>query len=428
VTLDVPQGEQIEDKGKGDRVNKKRGYKRNRFAIQSLLAIGGGAYGVLKTACRKLRAGGSSQDLVNYIGTYDGNPTEGYNFQVPFSAISFNIFGEEKYIVHGIEDVYCSIKVNYNASPGSIFKEGGVKTKIASIAGMTQIFEMIYNSWTLTESSGLTFPEVWSVASRPKLGEIEKFAIKARSHQPCGRAISVASGMEQLLGMPVWDPLMRACENNFKSFHSPICIGINKYGHDWVSIGKKLAGHDLIYVGDWSKFDQSVPRFLILHALRVIEAALNLKHDPTRRYWANYKRYFIDNIIDKTYMIDKRYIRQVHSGIPSGSLWTSLIDSIINYIVIKEILLDMKVCGATIYVYGDDHIVAVTHASDRLLKKFKGSFIKRAKKFFGMKASSDDCYVTKGSTVCVGYRRPLYPPGDYLSGGTRFFKACRIRI
>lgn len=58
-----------------DDTNKVSSYKRNNYAMQSLLAIGGGAVEKLNTRLDSYRVGGSTTDKYNYINGYVDNST-----------------------------------------------------------------------------------------------------------------------------------------------------------------------------------------------------------------------------------------------------------------------------------------------------------------------------------------------------------------
>lgn len=403
--------------------NRSKHFKVNKFAIQNLLAIGGGALPLLRNCLKYQRAGGSTQDLINYIGTYDTNTSSPiHTWRSDARAIAYELFGYDNVALLDFDEVLSKIKINYKASPGVLFQELGLNNKIDSVAALLPIYKRIYLSWCTTNDAKATWPEIWTVSSRPKLNDSMTLAVKARNRQPLGRAISVCSVMEQLLGYPLWKPLMDNIESLFALQLPAICIGINKYGDDWSLLGRILEQCDAVYVGDWSRFDQSIPRWVLERALEVIGHILSIQDGPTQIYWSNYTKYFMANIVDKTYLIDKRYVRRVHSGIPSGSLWTSLIDSVCNYIIIKEVLAMMKVEYHRIFVYGDDHLICLPKCTSKLRKVFKLKFLKIAANVFGMTGSRDDCYMTTGLETRVGYYRPIYKPGDYLRHGTRNLK------
>jgi len=71
----------------------------------------------------------------------------------------------------------------------------------------------------------------------------------------------------------------------------------------------------------------------------------------------------------------------VKNGVPSGSIWTSLLDSVVNYMIVDEVVRDMSITDYTIKVYGDDHLIAF-NCDEIQAKHFKRLFQRRAYRFF----------------------------------------------
>lgn len=125
-----------------------------------------------------------------------------------------------------------------------------------------------------------------------------------------------------------------------------------------------------ILMGDWKKFDKTIPPWLIRDAFRIIEESIDKEHvmDSTghiwkvrpwrsNRRWRKMISYFIDTPIR---MSDgKRFIK--HGGVPSGSCWTNIIDSIVNAIVMRYLIYETtgSLPLADCYM-GDDSIAVIS--------------------------------------------------------------------
>jgi hypothetical protein len=100
---------------------------------------------------------------------------------------------------------------------------------------------------------------------------------------------------------------------------------------------------------DWSRFDATVPRFLIRFAFGMVKKAFG---DEWSGVLDMIEHYFIHTPIT---MPDGRTFVK-HTGIPSGSRFTALIGSIINWVLIKALT---KGEARQLHTVGDDSLFAL---------------------------------------------------------------------
>lgn len=398
--------------------NQKKYYKRNKFMISSLYAIGGGALNVLYNGCEYGRVGGSTQDKVNYLNTYVNHVPEGCRVNKSAAEYAKLCFLGTKVKVLSADLAASMITINKDASPGYFYQKMGFKTKEEAFE---HIFSMAINCWDEGMAGGAApydAVEVWQTASRPKLTKLEKAGLKARNGKPVGRVISMCGSMEQFISYPIWKPLMdNLLALNHHMVHW-IALGMQKHSPAWRGLGSRLERATTIYCGDWSGFDAGVPPDMVRFAIDIIEASLDMSDAETVNYWAYIRPFLVKNLIKKEYRIGDELLIHVENGVPSGSLWTSLIDSIINFVVCSEIMEHMGITTYEPFTYGDDHIIII-YGNEEKRKHLKRRFAKIAWERFGFKSSPSDSYVTTGGECRVGYKRPVYHPGNYLELGTR---------
>lgn len=139
----------------------------------------------------------------------------------------------------------------------------------------------------------------------------------------------------------------------YKNNETPMTLGLYKN-----QIGARLqnvAGR-YIYQLDYSKFDGTISKQLIKMAFGIFRTHFNLDDEQ----YTNFKQvesYFIHTPI---VMPDGKLYVGKEKGVPSGSYFTNLVDSIVNYFLIEyiNIKFKMSVPKDSILVMGDDSVFA----------------------------------------------------------------------
>jgi hypothetical protein len=110
-----------------------------------------------------------------------------------------------------------------------------------------------------------------------------------------------------------------------------------------------------VYSLDFSKFDSTVPARMIDDAFRVVRTHLDLD-DKELDLWRRYVNDFIHSRI----IAPDGHVYQKHRGVPSGSAFTSIIDSVVNLILVSymwEKLTGHSLNHDRVLVMGDDVII-----------------------------------------------------------------------
>lgn len=393
----------------------------NNFFGENLEAIGGGGVKLRHLLNGYARKGGSLQDKLNYLKTYKGEKPDP-KITLPLDDAVRTLFAERISISKQDLDI-SGVNINYDATPGSLLKNMHLSKKFEAAPILVPEFQKIVNSWS--EGPTDTGVEVWSMASRPKLRKLEEHLTKMRKGDSVGRVISIPSMKEQCVAYPAWKKLADRVQERAHLLHSPIKIGLNRHGQHWRSHGQVLEGMGTVWCSDWSKFDQSISAPLMRYAFDVMFHALVPQDPETTNYLANLRDYMEKNVIKKVFYLGELEYVLIDRGVPSGSVWTSLLDSVINYVVNYEIIKGLKyVRDYVIYVYGDDTVVGMTGDEEKIKRRFKRSYIRAGELRFGMKVSAEDSYLT--DVVRVGYSRPIFDLKHDLTLGTRNLTPSRF--
>lgn len=408
-----------------NRINSPYYFSRNKFVLNSMKVIGGGAENHIKRSILKRRIGCSTQDKINYVSAYCDNSNRAYVYKVSFNDISkaMGLDIDLKLTICPLKEVNNYIHINFNSSPGIVERNIGFSNKAETALSASAAFTPLYYSWIVNPFSPIRPSEVWNAAARPKLKNLREEVSKIEQSKPCCRVISAGSLLEQFIGFSVWFPVSELIKKAFLDNYYGVAIGINRLSDDWAKLAESFRGAKAVYVGDYSKYDQTIPASLMERAIDYICSLFDTSVEPSINYVFNFKQYFRANIINKVYIIENKIMFKVKNGVPSGSLWTSLINSICNIIMIAEACESMGIVHFRPVVYGDDHLIIFDEEPPL---GFRHAFLKYTEDNFGVKGNPDDALMCDPDHFFVGYERPVFRPGQYLSGGTSKLKPIRI--
>lgn len=164
---------------------------------------------------------------------------------------------------------------------------------------------------------------------------------------------------------------------HLKNLESPLIaygMEIGNGGMDMIQTISKQFPHATKLIGDWRSFDKTVPPWLVRDAFNLLKEWIDwtqvrdsegklwpVREHRSRRRWRKMVDYFINTPIrlsDGT-----RYMK--HGGIPSGSCFTNVIDSIINALVMRYLIYDITGSLPIFDVYlGDDSLLLIKDPID----------------------------------------------------------------
>lgn len=121
---------------------------------------------------------------------------------------------------------------------------------------------------------------------------------------------------------------------------------------------------------DYSRFDQSISSWLIEDAFSVIKSCFQGLSDEDELLWDIVVRDFIQ----KNFVTPSGYLHS-KKGVPSGSMFTQIIDSLVNWIMITTYLYSKGVKGQML-IMGDDNLLFVDHiiTADDIASYLKKNF------------------------------------------------------
>jgi hypothetical protein len=202
--------------------------------------------------------------------------------------------------------------------------------------------------------------------------------------------------------------------------YKPISEAIKEIESPWVTgiDGCPLKGRVISLVNasksvlalDWSKFDSTVPRLVIEAAFKIVESWFVPSEETSKVFNAARRCFCNSNII----MPDYRVYFNRSRGIPSGSLFTSLVGSLSNLILIEFLveyvnqsylpteMHDEPIKITDLMVYGDDSVVGLNVDPDTA-RTVLSTWTMLSRECFGMKLSLEKSYVSSNKTHFLGH-------------------------
>lgn len=272
-------------------------------------------------------------------------------------------------------------------SPGIPYKIQGYPTKRDAVNDPAVLQEIRQMWYDIESGKDVELPDVACYA-RAQICTRDKNKVRATWGYPL--AVYMA---EAAYFYPILDAL-KDQDNPFIAYGLEMANGGMTYID---SMAQAFPGYPYL-MGDWSKFDKTIPAWLIRDAFKILTECIDftrvqdadgkiwrVREHRSRRRWRRLISYFIDTPIR---MSDgTRY--QKHSGVPSGTCFTNVIDSIVNMIVMRYIVYEFTGSLPIHDLYlGDDSVVVLPKMID--LTKLSEFALDQ----FGMIFNPDKSYVT----------------------------------
>lgn len=243
-------------------------------------------------------------------------------------------------------------------SPGLPEKLEGYKTKAEAIADPA-VLDRIRKIWYRIEAGqNLELPDVACYA-RAQICDRDKDKIRATYGYPLTVYMQEAAYFYPVL------------EHLKQIEATPIAYGleIGNGGMDYFQTVLRDHPGAVKLMGDWSRFDKTIPPWLIRDAFGIVKEMIDFaqvedsegKKWPVRPYrsnrrWRKMVHYFINTPVR---LSDGQRFLKI-GGVPSGSCWTNVIDSIINMIVMRYLIYNITGSLPLYDCYlGDDSFILI---------------------------------------------------------------------
>lgn len=312
-------------------------------------------------------------------------------------------------------------------SPGLPYKNMGYKTKGEALADPTILNQIRKDWYSIERGHYIELPDSCAYA-RAQLCPRGENKVRATWGVPLSVIMTEGQYAYPFLA-------------HLKSLERPILaygLEMNNGGMSYINTAIHNYPNRPIFMGDWKKFDKRVPAWLIRDAFKIIQRAFDfsqvmdvegklwpVKPTSSNKRWRAMIGYFIDTPIRLSN--GDRFLK--HGGVPSGSLWTNIIDSIVNAIVMRYITYEMLGVLPIMDVYlGDDSLLILPELIDI------EQFAQLAEHYFGFVLNTNKSYQTHtpGNVFFLGYfndnGHPDKPIDTIVASSIYPERPCRNKI
>nr|UVX28908.1 MAG: RNA dependent RNA polymerase [Ustilaginoidea virens unassigned RNA virus HNND-1-A] len=240
------------------------------------------------------------------------------------------------------------IVVPSQTSPGIRWKRLGYRTKRAAL--MPAVVEASRLVRRMADTGEKYEVPPAGVAGRGK--RVDSCRDTGAPDRKEGRLIVMPDLVRHLLGTMAAGPYMSMVKGLDKK-NGGVLLGMGPLSDSYQRIADWCKGADSFIFLDFSKFDQRLPRDLLLQVMGHIRGRFD-NVPGGRAYWESECEQLIDTQIA---MPDGNVYRK-SQGVASGDPWTSIVDSYANWIILRRVC-DVLGLRTKIWTFGDDSIIAV---------------------------------------------------------------------
>lgn len=230
----------------------------------------------------------------------------------------------------------------------------------------------LYLAERLFEKAGRVVTQdtsLWSFGGRARINKIEdgqrvRSRIVLMPEMPSSMIASIYSELLMFSFKPI----------NY-NFENEIALGITFLKGGWLQYREKFSKFVNIYHSDWSKFDTTVTEPKMILAFAILRSCF-----PKSKMIDNHFLFIASGFINKHVLLPGGFIYILFKIIPSGSPFTSLIGSIVNWICTSHLMVKAGHKDCPILCYGDDTVAGLPLISNFLPE----DFVRVAKDDLGM--------------------------------------------
>ncbi|KAI0492890.1 hypothetical protein KFK09_027166 [Dendrobium nobile] len=222
--------------------------------------------------------------------------------------------------------------------------------------------------------------------------------------------------LEQAASSPLYNVLSKIAHGQLKNRSSGFQNSVVRASTDWMYMWEEIQGASIIVELDWKKFDRERPAEDILFFIDVVISCFFPQTSREERLLSAYRICMIKALIERPFISDGGLAFTMDGMVPSGSLWTGLLDTALNILYIPSALLDMGFTSARAVpkCCGDDNLTLFYRdPGDTVLNGLRS----RLNKFFRAGIDEEDFFIHR-LPYYVMTDQTIFHAGTDLKRGT----------
>jgi hypothetical protein len=132
---------------------------------------------------------------------------------------------------------------------------------------------------------------------------------------------------------------------------------------------------------DYSSYDQSIPNWLIYDAFKILYDWFGDMNTLDAALW----KVVVNDFVNKSFISKGGELIRAHHGVPSGSMFTQIIDTLCNQIMISTYFLSKNRTDYECLICGDDNLITTSRQLD------ESDMLNYLKHNFGVQGHPDKC-------------------------------------
>ncbi|DAZ91023.1 TPA_asm: fusion protein [Myosoton aquaticum amalgavirus 1] len=181
------------------------------------------------------------------------------------------------------------------------------------------------------------------VGYRTKLLDNAEALRKIRDGKAIGRCVMMLDAHEQAFSTPLYNVLSRLTHLQRFNRDSGFRNSIVRASSDWSRLWGEVREAACIVELDWSKFDRERPAEDIEFMIDVICSCFTPKNPFEERLMEGYHIMLRRSLLERVFLTDDGGIFSINGMVPSGSLWTGWLDTALNILYIRAVLVHINV-------------------------------------------------------------------------------------